>query len=302
MLCSKYPITHDQAYEVLVEGHVLYLYRRWCEWCRVDRWFPTFGVTNDAGMVVINSAALPTPTIDLTNAANFAFFTSNSDYAVANFGATNAANSVQARVVAFGLRIRNITPALTRGGQCVGLAHPAHASLDTFTVADMDAFAESGRHSGKDLGSWIELTWRPVDSDDTDFFYTFAAPNAPDAGTLGFLAVAPSASPQTYEYEAYGLYEIQGNIGDKAISIADPTGHAAVSNTLVAAQKLHKPHVRDERLPGAAHRATEEMVKKHQSGPGRRMADDKADDNIMDDIFKGVLGFAGSAISSLFTL
>ncbi len=225
---------------------------------------PGSGISNNTPSVLTNSAALALPQIDITTAGAFTNYFSNADYPAADFGAA----AKQGRVVAAGLRIRNITPNLSRGGQCIGLASPAHETLSGLTVTNLDAFQESARHGGKDLSSWIEVTWRPVDTDDYDFMITFPAANQPNGATLGFIVVAPSGSPQTYEFEAYGIYELQGQlVTSKTFSVADSKGFDAVSNSLVAAPKLHKPHVRDEKMRGAAKLAANFVVK-HMSTHG----------------------------------
>lgn len=216
---------------------------------------PETGMVNDLAVGYTNSAALAVPNVNL--GASVATF-SNSEFTSAALGP----NAMQARVVSVGLRIRNITPSLTRGGQCIGLTEPAHGSVNGFTVAIMDSYNESERHGGKELSQWLELIWHPVDTDDYDFV---SVPNVTPC--MGFIVTAPSASPQTYEYEIYGIYEYQGrNVIGKVFSVADSRGYEAVANTIVSSPKLHKSHTRDERLPEATHKAATHMLTHHMSG------------------------------------
>jgi hypothetical protein len=227
---------------------------------------PIDGMFNDGDFVFTNSNALAVPNVDLTTAGAQTPFFSNADYPFADFGAT----AKSGRVVACGLRVRNITPSFSKGGQCGGLAEPSHGSLSGFTLTGLDAYQESARHGGRDLNSWIELLWRPVASGDMDFSYAAVAPTAPDGFSLGFIVVAPAGSPQTYEFEAYLICELQGQlVTSKTFSIADSKGYDAVANTLVAAPKLHKPHVRDDKIPLAAHKAADHINKHMTSHDGR---------------------------------
>lgn len=210
---------------------------------------PYLSIANDFSMVVTNSNALATKTIDLTTGGASIGFGSNSEYNSTNFGQQLA----QYRVVAAGLRIRNITPNLTKGGQTVGLAEPSHASVDGLNVAGFDLYLESARHSAKDLGSWIQLVWRPVDTDDADFNFTFPTATSVNGYNMGFQVVAPAGNPQSYEFEGYAIIEVQGkNVVGKIPSIADTKGFEAINNTIVASRTLHIPHVRDERIVPAA--------------------------------------------------
>jgi len=223
---------------------------------------PINGVFNNASFIYYNSAAYSSTIVDVTTAGQFTTVASNADYPLADFSAATKT----ARIVAAGLRIRNITPALTRGGQCVGLAEPAHGTLNGLSIQGFNAYQESNKHGPKETASWIELLWRPAESDDMDFYSTFAPGNSVNGACLGFLIQGPAANPQSYEYEAYGIYELQGQlVTSKTFSVADTKGYEAITNTLVAAPKLHKSHVRDENMPKAAEKAAEHVVKHMQS-------------------------------------
>lgn len=223
---------------------------------------PYLSIANDFSMVVTNSNALATQTIDLVTGGASTGYTSNSEYSSPNFGAQLA----QYRVVAGGLRIRNITPNLTKGGQTVGLAEPSHASVNGMNVAAFDLYLESARHSAKDLGNWIQLVWRPVDTDDADFNFTFPTATSVNGYNMGFQIVAPSGNPQTYEFEGYAIIELQGkNVVGKIPSVADTKGFEAINNTIVASRTLHVPHVRDERIVPAAQAHADNIMESSMS-------------------------------------
>lgn len=259
---------------------------------------PFNGVANDGDFVFYNSQALALPLIDVTTAGQFTLANSNADYQVSEFSGLTPKS---ARVVSCGLRIRNLTSALTRGGQCIGLAEPSHGTISTMTVTGMDAYQESARHGAKDLSQWIELLWRPVDTDDMDFNSTFFNPNVPNGVDMGFILVAPAGAPQTYEFEAFGIYELQGQlVTGKSFSVADTKGYDAVANTLVISPKLHKPHVRDQRIPEAAQKAANHVVKHMQTHGGQRYPPPKpADKSFVSsvlDMAPGIMSIMGAIL------
>jgi hypothetical protein len=256
----------------------------------------------NSGFVITSNNALNAATIDLNNAPVNTVWTSNSEYDFADFGA----NLAQYRIVGVGVRIRNITPALTKGGQCIGLAEPSHSVITNMTTGDFDAYSESARHSAKDLGSWIQLVWRPVDSDDADFQFTFPTPavGSINGFCMGFIIVPPAGSPQTYEFEAYGLYEIQGkNVTSKRFSIADTSGFEATSNAVVQSTNLYRPHVRDPQMVSMATVASEHILNNemsathsppaHLTRAGSKVSSDKGD---IKAAIGGISGIAATGI------
>lgn len=247
---------------------------------------PSYGPAGDYNIVYANNNTLTTSTIDLQTAGVGTGSLSNSEYKFADFGEQKA----QYRVVSCGLRIRNITPALTRGGQTIGLTEPSHSSMDGFDVNRMDSYSESARHSAKDLGSWIQLVWRPVDTDDADFQFTFPTAYQLNGYDMGFVVIAPSGNPQTYEFECYGLYEIQGsNVTSKVASVADTKGFEAINNVMVSARTLHRPHVRDDRLVPAAMAHADDTLVNQMTHVGR--SSKKVE---MSDDLKGAVGGLGA--------
>lgn len=203
---------------------------------------PLNGMANDAGSVVTNAPASTDVVIAAQPfGAQEVVSNTNSPYATANYIPATP-NSLQTRVVSSGLRIRYIGTELNRGGQIVGLHHPAHQTLSGFNIATMDTFKESGRLPV--IRDWTTLLYRPVDTNDLNFVSTFN----PAVGQyfMGFCiqAADPSgANPQSFEYEFFSNYETQGAIvQNKKPSHVDPTGHGAVNAITNIASNLHKPH------------------------------------------------------------
>lgn len=234
---------------------------------------PGAGIANDANCVTVNDPAGLAPNFDFTTAGNFVPRFSNSDYVTADI----APDDITYRTVSAGVRIRNVSPEIDRGGVVVGLHEPEHVCLHGMDIAFVDGYQESGRIA-KSTDEWTVLTYRPVETDDLDWSGALAP--GPGAGVfnsyfMGFIVQAPSlARVQIYEYEAYFNYEAQGQraIG-KAPSHADPTGYAAVNAMTVFARNLHSPHqeepikMADSFVKGVSHYVDHHMTR--QSPPGQ---------------------------------
>jgi hypothetical protein len=206
---------------------------------------PINAFANDAICVWASSPASPTAAINTAIATNT--FASNSDFVAADLGV----QSIQTRVVSAGLRIRNITSQLNRGGYIAGLHEPGHSSLDASTIASLEAYKETKRFSAtvdKDSGEYTVLTYRPVETDDLDFITAFPVPPT-NSQFMAFMVQAPDTSglnPQLYDFEFTVNLEMQGPraIG-KEPSHADPVGYAAVNAMTVFSPVLHSPHQKD---------------------------------------------------------
>lgn len=256
---------------------------------------PFAAAANDQEWVKTNSPASPIPSIDVVTAANYTAYNSNSEFAAASFGVVSA----QKRVVATGLKIKNLTPDINIGGKTIGLLEPTHGSLHGFAETGMNAFVESEIHTGRDLKKPLVLLWYTSDTNDTNMTSSFPADNAQNGACMGFIVVAPPANPQTYEFEAYAIVEIQGvNVTGKDLSIADSTGFEAVQNTMTSSHKLHKPHVQDSRIGDHAVVAANHMVVTQQSSRAAPPTKPKAppqQKNLLGD----VLGIAAPLITGI---
>lgn len=246
---------------------------------------PENGAMSDLPTVAINNATWTGGAIN-TSAGTTSTFPSNAEYPIASFGQ----GKIQTRLVAYGLRIKNTTSLQFRGGSVVGLAEPSHADLNGFTLNDFNSYSEAANFSKAE--DWVELLWRPVDTDDYDFYYTIT-----NGYTMGFYITAPnSASQQTYDWEIFGLYEYQGkNVTGKTHSVADDVGSNAVANTMVAAAKLHQPHMRDERIAETTHQAANHMLK-HKMTPHHPANNNSSESS---GLFSSVLNLAPSAFNLL---
>ncbi len=154
------------------------------------------------------------------------------------FNSAQSANprDLRTRVVACGLRCRNITPLLNRGGQLWGLESPTHDQVDGMTQPQLTQFTEMGM--GDVNGSWNSVVYHPVDEDENDYFDgaelgTNGAPGQWSGRSLAFMASAPANDPQIYEFEVYGVYEFTGRLAvGPTPSPADPQGMGLISTIL----------------------------------------------------------------------
>jgi len=152
------------------------------------------------------------------------------------FATTAGAADVSYRVVAAGIRVRNSTQLLNRGGVIYGLETPTHYALDgmgtqSFNASDASALGDVN-------GEWNSVVWHPhapvPDYQDLNFsnIGTNAAPSTTSNRSLGFFVQAPTGTPQTYEFELVGVYETTGRIVHGLTpSYSDPQGLARVQNS-----------------------------------------------------------------------
>jgi len=146
-------------------------------------------------------------------------------------------------MVACGLRVRNVTPMLSRGGALVGCESLNHGALNGLGLADLMLMDTSERVSAT-TNNWHSVVWHPQDEDENDFlsFEDVAPVDMFSNATLAFTAQAPPGSAQTYEFEGYVVFEAKGqSVHGLTPSLSDPAGYAAVQNaTSSVAQR--KPH------------------------------------------------------------
>jgi len=164
----------------------------------------------------------------------------NSPYANATFNSTGNLS----RNNACGLRIRNITPMLNRGGTCYALRSASDQRLTgafSSIIANLDVTGNSKRcdTSGD---RWNYLYWVPRDVDQTEF-QPYAYTVADAVGTqifanLAFVAQAPAGTPQTYEWEYVCWSDIITTAASLAIHGAtqnDPHIHTMKAHQVIAA-------------------------------------------------------------------
>jgi len=158
------------------------------------------------------------------------------------YPSTYTREQVALRLVAAGLRIRNITPLLNRGGSLVGCETLGHQDIvgSTLTALLNQDTAERCNSSSEE---WTSVMWHPTDPRELQFL---AASDIPagypsNANVLGFCFVAPVAIPQTYEWELVVAFEAKGTAcHGLSQSESDPVGMARVQN-LTASVQARKP-------------------------------------------------------------
>lgn len=179
--------------------------------------------------------------IDRTTATGLAYLPSNGPYLDSNVGSDET--DVQFRIVAAGLRCKNITALLDRGGKVIGLTQPAHETLDGYDEAKLLAVAESGYFSGSDEG-WVTIVAKPGDIGDFGFSKATASDGAGVAVSnyMALMAVAPASKPQTYAFEAYVVVEYTGAPATaKTPGESSPEGVARLLSHLSGTEVANKP-------------------------------------------------------------
>jgi hypothetical protein len=163
---------------------------------------------------------------------------------------------LQVRVVGAGLRVRNTTPLMQRGGTLIGIEEPNHSTITGYTTTQVLTFDQASFCDSVSTG-WCSVVWHPVVPEEYEFhtsaeFLPFLTP--PNTGAalqrgpdllynqvLGFIASAPPSTPQTYEYEAVVIFEAKGfRAHGQLPSDSDPAGMGWVQN-LVRDTGARKP-------------------------------------------------------------
>lgn len=201
---------------------------------------------NDAAAVAYTTSAFVGTTI-VTSGTGVFIAQPNSPYVTADFGVDPAIADMQYRVVAAGLRVRNITPIVDRGGRLQLTAEPDHNSLVGSDYTDLTAYDST--YSGKIDGDWSTVVYVPARTSNSDYLDGINGNH-----TLGVICAAPAGKPQTYEYEGWAHFQLIGAKarGKQKVAIDVVGGNMAweaMSDTLsdrvkVTASAIYD-HVRD---------------------------------------------------------
>jgi len=173
--------------------------------------------------------------VDFLNAGNSRAST-NSQYAD-----TATAAQFQGRLVACGLRVRNVSALLAKGGSLIGFEALNHENAVGTTVTTAMLMDTTERLPATSE-SWSSVVWHPADDDEFDYFSAPEIDAVPQSNSvLTFIAQSTAAQPQNYEFEVYCAFEAKGTIVHGLTpSYGDPAGLAAVQN-LSATPAARKP-------------------------------------------------------------
>jgi len=158
---------------------------------------------------------------------------------------------IKCRLVAAGLRVRNVTAMLNRGGSLVGAESLNHSPVNGMDIPALMLMDTTERLSAVS-NDWLSVVWHPQDEDETDFI-TGAQANDSELYNVATLAFAAqngtdASAQQTYEWEAYVVFEAKGQVVHGLTpSMSDPVGLAAAQNA-TASVAARKPHT-GARLP-----------------------------------------------------
>lgn len=180
-----------------------------------------------------------------------------------SYVSTNS-SQLNTRVVSAGLRIRNVTPQLNRGGIGLGIEEPAHSDLQTYAMNVLYNLSTTGGINVD--GAWNTVRYHPVDADELEYLTSangaYVGPgtnqtNSPwFTSSMAFIVAAPNSTAQTYEWEYVVNFEA---IGRAAPGIsptdADPNAMAVAAN-LFRSMEERKPVTGD-----VSRRVTESLKK-----------------------------------------
>jgi len=180
-----------------------------------------------------------------TNVSNL-----NGSFASTAFGV----DTLNSRIISCGLRVRNITTLLNRGGTLFALRSANDQGLGTAVsfntlISDLDASGNSWRASTSG-DKWEYLSWAPRTDDQYSSFSTSFTGYTVQGTTMtappiAFVASAPGfAIQQTYEWEYVVHYEILDGVGTLMQGHVRGTPHSDLPECLQAVYALsRKPEV-----------------------------------------------------------
>lgn len=179
------------------------------------------------------------------NFANGTSHGNNSPYVVADFTST----SYLARNNVIGLRCRNITAVLDRGGTLYALRSPNDAPLaGTFNtlISRLDVTGDAKRCDTSG-GKWNYVYWVPRDEQQAEYNNnngTVGPNNATMTQTIAFVAEQPSGLQQTYEFEWICWAEVLAAGG--SLPVQGCTQNDSHIHTMKSHQIISQLHARPE--------------------------------------------------------
>lgn len=157
--------------------------------------------------------------------------------------AASTSDGIRGRVVALGLRIRDIGPSLYAGGKIIALRHPENRDMSGLTVDDILSYEESRTYPvTKD---WTYLNYRPVRPEE----YQYSENGPTDAGNLfghmGFFITgtqnASGVGPRSFEAQVCVFMEYLGKIDNITRTHADVVGMSQIRNAAPVTSSTRNP-------------------------------------------------------------
>lgn len=175
------------------------------------------------------------------------------------------ANAIHTRIVHMYLRVRNITPALSRGGTCELITMPDGRDLpgSGLTQGDMSSFQPTGYWSqGRTDGGWCGVHY--YKSDPKDYDYNADPYPSYTERCVGAYAVG---SAQSYEAELYTFVEYITD-GIATIPGSTHTDPHPAAETVDAHHKVAASSSGSADIPSTASRLIKTNAKHNGSGQG----------------------------------
>jgi hypothetical protein len=176
-------------------------------------------------------------------------------YTNSQFVSQLSITQAQYRTVGFGLRVRNTTPVMFRGGTLWGLESPDHSDLFGGTITPNGTTQlTTTEYLPAESSEWSSVVWHPITNSDYGYSQVVQAISGSPTvgGNLAFFFLAPqiSGSPasQSYEFEIFGSYEYVGsNVPFTSPSATDIVGLGDI-NSLTSNNVMRRPR-QGERIP-----------------------------------------------------
>lgn len=156
------------------------------------------------------------------------------------YSASALGGGVQGRLVALGIRVRNITQALNVGGLLCVAQLGDQQNVNNFTFAALAALPDTSLvpQALSAQGDWTQLSWRPMSMSSLDWQPDDGIGQNGSPTLIVFVKNAPAAA--TFEFECVEFWEFQGQTTSTnppflTVSDADQVGFDRV---LDAAQRI----------------------------------------------------------------
>jgi hypothetical protein len=187
--------------------------------------------------------------LPIYNTPNIALANGNISFATGNYNG----RQISARLVSAGLRVRNITPLMYRGGSVIGVEEPSHLPLLDRNFSQIQQIQNS--EVGDASGQWNSVVFHPVDETELEYSNSINANSQYNSiidtislskHFLGFAIECPVGTPltpQQYEFEAVASFECNGQLATGLQPAPSDVVGIGMVQTLTSSNQSRKPHV-----------------------------------------------------------
>jgi hypothetical protein len=149
------------------------------------------------------------------------------------------------RLVAAGLRVRNVTPLLNRGGSLIGIETMNHDSLVGTSIPGA-LLEDTAERCNTNSTGWQSVVYHPMQYAELSFYAPSLTIGVPFIGFLAQTTASDGTVPQIYEFEACSVVELKGSMAHGLTpSMSDPVGLGIVQN-ITSMPQSRKPFISDD--------------------------------------------------------